>query len=148
MKFFLLYKRDKIKITKGTNGAIWPLGGQAAPLCKRLPRCKHHSVSYCSRKTSFGFINGLYSTNFTAAQQQLHQRYCLKHAQNCWRYELLHMKIALHFFCMVMQRSSEHKLHAFAVAYAPIAHTPISSPSAEQNTNSRKADHAEKFRNV
>ena len=37
----------------------------------------------------------LYSANCTAAQLRLRNGYCLKHAQNRWRYELLHKITAL-----------------------------------------------------
>ena len=41
------------------------------------------------------FTNGPYSANCTAAQLRLQNGYCLKHAQNRWRYELLHKITAL-----------------------------------------------------
>ena len=44
----------------------------------------------------------LYSANCTAAQLRLRNGYCLNHAQNRWRYELLHKITALNV-CIVMQ---------------------------------------------
>ena len=80
------------------------------------------------------FCGSLCQDPCTVAQQRLRNGYCLKHAQNRWRYVLLHIKAALHVY-MVIQRSFEHELHAFAVAYAPTAHTFICRSLAEQNGN-------------
>ena len=80
-----------------------------------------------------------------SSQQRLRNGYCLKYAQNRWRYELLHKITALNVF-IVMQGGFEHELHAFVVAWAPTAHTPISRSLAEQNTNFLMARHAEKLR--
>ena len=87
----------------------------------------------------------LYSANCTAAQLRLRNGYCLKHAQNRWRYDLLHKITALNVY-IVMQRGFKHELHAFVVAWAPTAHTPISRSLAEQNANFLMASHAEKLR--
>ena len=47
-----------------------------------------------------------------------------------------------------MQGGFEHELHAFVVAWAPTAHTPISRSLAEQNANFLMAGHAEKWRKI
>ena len=93
------------------------------------------------------FANGPYSANCTAAQLRLRNGYCLKHAQNRWRYDLLHKMSALNV-CIVMQGGFKHELHAFVVAWAPTAHTPISPSLAEQNPNLWMAEHAEKLRKI
>ena len=98
-------------------------------------------------KTCFGYANDACSANCTAAQLRLRNGYCLKHAQNRWRYELLHKITALNVY-MVLQGGFKHELHAFVVAWAPTAHTPTSPPLAEQNANFRKAEHAEKLRKI
>ena len=87
----------------------------------------------------------LYSANCTAAQLRLRNGYCLKHAQNRWRYELLHKMTALNVY-MVLQGGFEHELHAFVFAWAPTVHTPISRSLAEQNANFLMAGHGEKLR--
>ena len=95
-------------------------------------------------KTRFGFANGPYSANCTVAQLRLRNSYCLKHAQNRWRYDLLHKMPALNVY-IVMQGGLKTKLHASVVGWAPTAHTPTSRSLAEQNANFRKAEHAEKL---
>ena len=79
--------------------------------CKRLPRRKHHSASNCfDLKTCSGFANAVARTAPTAQQHSsnaLRKGYCLKHAQNCWIYGLLHKKTALKV-CM-LQRDFKHK---------------------------------------
>ena len=81
-------------------------------------------------KTCFGYANDPCSANGTAAQLQLRKGYCLKHAQNRWRYGLLHRRTALNVF-MVIQGGFKHELHAFAVAGAPTAPTPTIQSLAE-----------------
>ena len=73
------------------------------------------------------FANGPYSANCTAAQLRLRNGYCLKHAQNRWRYQLLHKITALNVH-IVMQGGFEHELHAFVVAlgtHCTHTHKPI-----------------------
>ena len=69
-------------------------------------------------KTCFSYANDPYSANCTAAQLWLWKGYCLKHAENRWRYEILHGKPALNVY-MVTQVGFKHELHAFVVARAP-----------------------------
>ena len=95
----------------------------------------------------YEFANGPYSANCTAAQLRLRNGYCLKHAQNRWRYDLVHKITALNVY-MVLQGGFKHELHAFVVAWAPTAHTPISRSLAEQNINFGKTNHAEKLRKI
>ena len=77
----------------------------------------------------------LYSANCTAAQLRLRNGYCLKHAQNRWRYELLHKITALNVY-MVLQGvlntnctrlwSLGHPLHTHRQAHVRLSKTPTS----------------------
>ena len=81
------------------------------------------------------FANGPYSANCTAAQLRLRNGYCLNHAQNRWRYELLHKMTALNIYVVIQGGlntncthlwSLGHPLHAHAQAHLWLSKTPTS----------------------
>ena len=99
--------------------------------------CRHASTTARATVSEnlIGFANGPYSANCTVAQLRLRNGYCLNHAQNRWRYELLHKMTALNIYVVIQGGlntncthlwSLGHPLHTHRQAHVRLSKTPTS----------------------